>query len=206
MDPKAEADNFAQVIDFLALDDTPRTDFLKACLTKLGLRVNQEQNTVPSLSRLHLTSLNPLDTANVITALQDIITKTDDEEYIKDENDTFHLEKPSAWRFGEMDQALAELPKEKNDEANAKEDSFLDYNKVVKRLVVHDEKHPTAKETPYFNHSAFFANLRHYQEASRDTSNDFGKTLLYGEVVTSTNTLLEKCVTMFSWREISANR
>ena len=208
LDPKAEGDNFAQVIDFLALDDTPRTDFLKACLSKLGLQVTQEQSTVPSLSRLHLTSVNPSDTANLIAALQDIITKNDDddEEYIKDENDTFHLEKASAWKLGGLDQALPELPKEKNVEADAKEDSFLDYNKVVKHLIVHNEKHPFPKETPYFNHLAFFANLRHYQGISRDASDEFGKTLLYGEVVTSTNTLLEKYVTIPSWQNAPLNR
>lgn len=51
---------------------------------------------------------------------------------------------------------------------------------------------PTGKETPYFNHHAFYANLRRYQQESSSEAEEFGKIILYGEVVTSTNTMLEK--------------
>ena len=176
----------------LAEDDKPRTDFLKACLAKLGLKVNTEQVTVPSLSRLHLTSLQPSETSKVLSALEDIITTEDGEEYIKDENDTFHLEKPSMWSLGSLGAALPDEPKKGTDQDGDSEDRILDYNTIVKRLVVHDKEHPLSKETPYFNHHAYFANLQHYQSGGKDINKDFGRNLLYGEVVTSTNTLLEK--------------
>ena len=73
-------------------------------------------------------------------------------------------------------------------------DRILDYNKVIKQLVVHESEGPLNKETPYFNHHAFFASLNHYNGKFRDTTGEFGKYLLYGEVVTSTNTMLEKYV------------
>ena len=176
----------------LAKDDKPRTDFLKACLAKLGLKVNTEQVTVPSLSRLHLTSLQPSETSKVLSAIEDIITTEDGEEYIKDENDTFHLEKPSMWSLGSLGAALPDESKMEADQDGDSEDRILDYNTIVKRLVVHNKEHPPSKETPYFNHHAYFANLQHYQSVGKDINKDFGGNLLYGEVVTSTNTLLEK--------------
>lgn len=69
---------------------------------------------------------------------------------------------------------------------------ILDYNKVLKRLIAHEIDLPSSKETPCFNHHAFYANLRHYLTKTKGIEGDFGKFLLYGEVVTSTNTLLEK--------------
>ena len=163
-------------------------------MTKLGLHVNEDQDTVPSLSRLHLTSSHPPDTSKLIASLQDIITNVDGEEYIKDENDTFHLEKPSTWSVGSLGDGLRDSSDGETKATDVGEDNFLDYDKIVKRMIVHNEDHPSNKETPYFNHHAFFANLKHYQSMTRDSSPEFGNHLLYGEVVTSTNTMLEKCV------------
>ena len=192
MDPKADGADFQRVVDSLARDDKPRTDFVKACLMKLGLQVNQEQSIVPSLSRLHLTSMQSADTSKIVDALKDIIVTEDGEEYIKDENDTFHLEKPSAWSLGILNDALTKDPKEKTELNECTEDRILDYSTVVKRVIIHEKQHPASKETPYFNHHAYFANLKHYQSTSKDVNPDFGRDLLYGEVVTSTNTMLEK--------------
>ncbi|EON67818.1 biotin-[acetyl-CoA-carboxylase] ligase [Coniosporium apollinis CBS 100218] len=187
---------YAKVVDAVAADEKPRTDFLKACLTKLGLKVNQEEQAVPSLSRLHLSTHKPSDVAELVSSWQEIITLSDGEEYIKGENDTFHLEKPDRWSMSTLTQAVASvLPgaagKEKD---NAEEDQagLIDYDKVVKRIVAHETELPSNKETPYFNHYAYFANLQHYQHELRDSDPAFGKYILYGEVVTSTNTLLEK--------------
>ena len=136
--------------------------------------------------------MQPAETSKIIASLQDIITINDGDEYIKDENDTFHLEKPSAWSLGSLVGALPGVSNEKTDQGDSEEDRIIDYNTIVKRLVIHDKEHPTSKETPYFNHHAFFANLKHYQSTSKEVDSGFGKNLMYGEVVTSTNTLLEK--------------
>ncbi len=72
------------------------------------------------------------------------------------------------------------------------EEKIIDYDKIVKRLLIHDKDQPESKDTPYFNHHAYVANLKHYESQSRGIGRTFGKELLYGEVVTSTNTLLEK--------------
>ncbi|KAL6718423.1 biotin holocarboxylase synthetase [Lecanora helva] len=183
--------DYAKVIDALGRDDKPRTDFLMACLLKLGLEVNQENTAVPSLSRLHLSSMLPEGTSRMLSALHEIITKEDGEEYIKDENDTFHLEKPSAWSFGSLDEALPNTKSGETDEKGDSEDKIIDYSTIIKRLIFHEKDFPTSKETPYFNHHAFFANIEHYRGKNQDTTGGFGENLLYGEVVTSTNTILE---------------
>ena len=183
---------YARVVNDLAEDDRQRTDFLKACLLKLGLKVSQETTAVPSLSRLHLSSMLPNGTSDIMSALQEIVSIADGEEYIKDENDTFHLEKPSAWSLGSPAKSLSGESSKKTDDDDDDEDRIIDYNTVLKRLVVHEKEPPLSKETPYFNHDAFYTNLKHYESKTHEAKHGFGNNILYGEVVTSTNTILEK--------------
>lgn len=203
--------DYPKIREALAADDKQRIDFMKACLSKLGLKVNQDDAGVPSLSRLHLSSAQSSDISELISTWTDIITTENGEECIKAENDTFQLEKPSAWSVANLTKALppavqAILPgvsdsataatttetKEPASVPNDEADKIVDYDKIIKRIVAHESSLPESKETPYFNHHAFFANLRHYNSAFRNPAATFGKYLLYGEVVTSTNTLLEK--------------
>ncbi|KAI4125198.1 MAG: hypothetical protein LQ338_004398 [Usnochroma carphineum] len=199
LDPDIDIPGFDKVVNALKEDEQQRTDFLKACLLKLGLHVSQEQTAVPSLSRLHLSSAVTTDTVKLVEALRDIITMQEGEEYIRDENDVFHLEKPSTWSLSSIANALPGTVKNDREQEQEQEqgdvedqDKIIDYDKVVKRLVIHDKDQPESKDTPYFNHQAFFSNLKHYESQSRGSDRTFGKNLLYGEVVTSTNTMLEK--------------
>ena len=195
LDKKVEGPGYIQVVDTLADDEKHRTDFLKACLTKLGLEVNKEQN-VPSLSRIHLSSIRPSDTPELVSSLEHFITIEDDEEYIKDQNDTLHLVKPSTWKMGKLLKTLPDSEQsaeEKTDQTDgAADDRILDYDAVVKQVLVHEDDYPASKETPYFNHHAFYASLQHYRSQTLDDSTAFGHHLMYAEVVTSTNTMLEK--------------
>jgi biotin--protein ligase len=75
--------------------------------------------------------------------------------------------------------------------ANSAFDQILSYDKVIKTIVPHTKSLPSTRETP-FHHEAFYADLHHYHTKLRNPSASFGAQLLYGEVVTSTNTLLEK--------------
>ncbi|KAH0542169.1 hypothetical protein FGG08_003390 [Glutinoglossum americanum] len=182
-----------EIVDAIKEDDQKRTAFLKSCLTKLGLTVNQEPNAVPSLSRLHLSSLEPSDVRGLVDSWKDIIVTEEGEEYIEGENDTFHLGRPSRWSMGSLAKVLPSSMSEKtNEETGDGGDRILDYSMIVKHMTVHNQTYPGSKETPYFNHHAFFANLRHYQSLSNSSTEEFGKFLMYGEVVTSTNTMLEK--------------
>jgi len=189
LEKKPDIPEFSDVIAALAADEKHRMDFLKACLSKLGLTISEEQN-VPSLSRIHLSSIRPADTATLISSLDHLIKTDDDgEDFLKDDNDTFHIVRPSTWKMVDLAKAL---PSEDQLKENASSDGIIDYSALIKQILVHSDDHPESKATPYFNHNAFFANLQHYQSQSPELSASFGSHLLYGEVVTSTNTILEK--------------
>ncbi|KIW32768.1 biotin-[acetyl-CoA-carboxylase] ligase [Cladophialophora immunda] len=193
LEPKPDAPGFADVIRTLAEDEKHRMDFIKACLTKLGLTVSGEQN-VPSLSYMHLSSSDPTDTAGIISSLGHLVEGDEHgNEFLKDENDTFQILKPSVWKMVDLAKALSSEPesKESADQTDGSSDRIVDYNTVTKKIIVHDDDYPQPRSTPYFNHSAFYSNLHKYQSQTPGAVN-FGAHLLYGEVVTSTNTLLEK--------------
>lgn len=184
LDPKAGGAGFKDIVDALAADDRERMDFLKACLSKLGLQVAQDTAAVPSLSSLHVSGLNAEDPLEILSSLAPALTNEGQNEYLKDENDTFRIERPGAWNLNDLEESLP-------NESSKPSDGIIDYQTVVKRLVVHDEL-PSSKLTPYFNHHAFYSNLRQYQSESKEGASEFGSNLMYGEVVTSTNTILEK--------------
>lgn len=190
LDKRAGGPEYAKIVDALAEDDKARTDFLKACLLKLGLQVTQETTTVPSLSSLHLSSLDRATTAGIFSSLQEIITTDGKDKLIKDENDTFRIEKSGVWNMDKLNQSLPDDSKEQAGETPVDE-GIVDYNSVVKHLVIHDE-FPLPKLTPYFNHHSFYSNLQAYQSRSREGASQFGASLIHGEVITSTNTILEK--------------
>lgn len=134
---------------------------------------------------MHLSGSDPEATSRIVSSLQEVITRDGQEEYLKDENDTFRVEKYGVWNMGQLNNALPDDSKDDNVEG------MVDYSAVVKRLVIHDEL-PPAKMTPYFNHHSFFSNLKSYQTQSKEEISDFGSDLIYAETITSTNTILEK--------------
>ncbi|KAF7717333.1 Biotin--protein ligase [Penicillium ucsense] len=186
LDPQANGPEYKEIVDALAADDKERTDFLKACLSKLGLQVSQDSTVVPSLSSLHVSGLDTDETLDILASLAPSLINEDQKEYLKDENDTFRIERPGTWNLNDLEDALP-------DESSSSNEGIIDYKEVVKRLVFHDEI-PSSKITPYFNHHAFYANLRQYQSNSKEGASAFGSKLMYAEVITSTNTILEKNV------------
>ena len=219
----------ATLIDDLLADEKPRAAFLKACLRKLGLEVTEETNPVPSISRLHLSSAQPTAVAELVHAWHEagIVTKDeeDGEDYIKGENDIFHLEQPGGlWNMSAVAKSAADIllpnavkdappssssatSSDKNKKENVRPrantsssfDRILDYSTLTKHIIIHENSPPDSKETPAFNHHAYFANLRTYTtKHCREAEGIWGKLLLYGEVVTSTSTLLEKNPTLLS--------
>lgn len=128
--------------------------------------------------------------------LKEIITIEDGEEFICGENDTFHIEKQSSrWSLESLGKSLIGSNDSRETKGLEKTDAGAaetDCNAATKKLVPHDTEWPGSKETPYFNHHSYFANLRRYQDAKSSQAEEYGNIILYGEVVTSTNTMLEK--------------
>lgn len=190
---QSDVPGYDDLIETLKADEEKRTFFLKACLTKLGLEVSEGTSAVPSLSKIHLSSLNHIEASEILCSFDDIITKEDTEEYIKGGNDLFHLEKPdSRWSMASLSDALAsEFDASKKKTGRTSPDPTADYSHVPKRVVSHEDAWPDPKETPYFNHAAYYSSLREFR-AKDPEAERWGDVLMYGEVVTSTNTLLEK--------------
>jgi biotin--protein ligase len=224
--------SYTTVIHDITTTDATRLAFMRLILRKLGLQVNEQEQAVPSLSRLHLTAYSLTDVTDLVASWSEIQTVIDSEKYIKGETDVFRIEKEgTAWSMREMKRAVSamseKLPtlssitngsgaqimedpghekgsdkkkshtqEEKIQEciehtANTAPDQIVEYEKVVKVIIPHEKELPTTKEAP-FHHEAFYANLHHYHTKLRNPDASFGKHLIYGEVVTSTNTLLEK--------------
>lgn len=166
----------------LAESDRARITFLKACLEKLGLEPNASDSTIPPLSTLHLSSTNNTEVAELLCGWESIMDKEDGVEFIRGEADTFRIEnEDETLGMSELHKALPQ------DE----DDFVLDYENVVKKIVPHEKELPTLKQTPHFNHKLFFNDLKRFQRAEGDAES-WGNLLMYGDVVTSTNTLLEK--------------
>jgi biotin--protein ligase len=218
--------SYASVIESISATNRTRIVFLGLVLQKLGLEVNEEEQAVPSLSRLHLTSHTGTDVSNLVATWAEVLTVVDGEQYVKGENDVFRIEKPgSVWSIKELKRAVSAVtdklptlsgvtgnahagttqdsskkkPKSREEEiqecveytATSSSDQIVEYEKIVKVIVPHDQGLPSTKEIP-FHHEAFYANLNFYHTKLRNPDAAFGKYLLYGEVVTSTNSLLEK--------------
>ncbi|KAM3421545.1 hypothetical protein BST61_g1934 [Cercospora zeina] len=209
--------DYGKIVDALLATDQQRTAFLKACLSKLGLEVSQEAQPVPSLSPIHLTSMYPAEIDELVVSWvkTGLVTSEEGRGVLRGENDTFRF--PYNVIFGtERPPVNPEEPfdpvkdairtngssRTSNDVGNQTDgaaDRIPDYNGVEKILVAHSRGYPHVKTTPHFRHPEFYEWLLKYRQ--RDGSGimgDFGRVLLYGEVVTSTQTLLEKNVTMLS--------
>lgn len=185
---------YDDLIESLAEDDELRASFLKACLVKLGLEVSQDDTPVPSLSKLHLSAAEPTDVGLLVQSFSDITTQEQNEEFIRGLNDTFHLEKPdSRWSMTSLTEALVPAS---NDKTQPR-DAMVDHSQVIKRIVSHEQEWPESKETPYFNHGLFYNSLFDYRQVDRE-ADTWGDILMYGEVVTSTNTLLDKNPSLLS--------
>jgi len=201
LDPKSGGPDYSKLVDSLKKDDKLRIDFLKACLSKLGLHVSKEVTLIPSLSALHLSSLHNVEASQVFKDLKEDVTTEDGDDFLKAENDTFLIEKQGPQlSLDSLASSLPSISSDRKDGATADQlasgvgDQNRDYNKVVKRLIFHESSWPGSKETPHFSHDMFYSNLAEYQDESGSRAEEFGKVLMYGEVITSTNTILEKYV------------
>lgn len=169
-------EKFQSVIDTLNENDLNRKVFMRECLIKLGLRVNEDVNaSVPKITPIYLSAyLNLEKMPQLLRTLRDNLDFVNNNE-LEDIQDTFcfHEETEDTSNFvtstGESE----------------------DPNAVVKHIKVFTSKNlPSSKETPYFDMKAYFETLDMLNKYTGKVG-DFGSILGYGEVVSSTNTMLE---------------
>lgn len=177
---------YSSVIDTLATFNLARVEFIKAILQKMGLKVNMHEVPVPSLSRLCLTSSFPQSLEYIIEGWRKTVGLSGElHNVLKGNNDTFRI-----WNASRHE-------KYKNSSLSATEKRYYDtfeFDKIVKDIDVYHTGVPDNKVTPLFNHTHYYNSLLSYRTALGPgmSTHTIGNTLLYGEVVTSTSTMLFK--------------
>jgi biotin--protein ligase len=222
------------MIDSIAATDATRITFMGLLLSKFDLNINEEQQAVPPLSRLHLSSHKQTGVAELVASWSESFTLVDGEDYIVDVNDIFHVKKnDDTWSVRGLTRAVSDVaievlpkaltgqdkkktlsaeqqneqipqdekkPKTKEEQirervaytSSASPDQDIDYDKIIKRVVYHENEIPSKQATPFFDHESYYANLAHHHQKAQNHGPTFGTNVLYGEVTTSTNTILEK--------------
>lgn len=162
------------IVQALETEDEKRLSFVRYLLHSIGLQVdgvdgvngvdgaNGAKGAIPQLSRLTLSSKTP---GELVSAVNGIVANTRmTGNIVEGENDRFQLHDHTG-QFG----GLAESPAPDGTEAVKHVDIYPYY--------------PPSKTTPCFDHGLYYSSL---------TTAMLGHSVLYGEVVTSTSTMLEK--------------
>ncbi|KAF8944663.1 biotin holocarboxylase synthetase [Haplosporangium gracile] len=183
------------VVSRLLETDQQRLLLVRSLLKKLGLKLSQSEVPqaaaapdatpvalppgailgVPDLTPLYLASVEPAYTTLLAHSLRSIATP---EGLIKEPNDTFQLIASPQHTIPVHTSTLSETAEGESEE------------KVIKNLVVCHDGGPPASTTPLFVMDDYFQHLKKIRPPTQQFT--FGNSLLYGEVVSSTQTMLDK--------------
>ncbi|KAG0038746.1 biotin holocarboxylase synthetase [Podila clonocystis] len=189
------------VVSRLLEQDKERVLLLRSLLIRLGLKLTQQEpqvsltNTgsdielppgaiqgIPDLTSLYLASTRPAITQELTRSLKSLVTGAG---LIKEANDTFQL----------IDSPLHAAPFHTPTLSEGADGEGEE--KVIKNIVLCPEGAPPANLTPQFTMDTFFTHLQQLRNASFNGGQlRFGDSLLYGQVVTSTQTMLDKNFTL----------
>lgn len=167
--------HYYALVQELRQNNEQRAQFLQQILVHLGLKTNQEAaGAVPRLTPLIVSTATPELATGLVRSLQEGVG-IDASGLMHCAKDTFRVV-----TSGEL-QAPASLDAEE----------YEDPEEAIKILSVCGTQYPPHKETPFFNVAHFHAELQ--RQAARDnTTATLGTTLVYGEVLTLTNLLMDK--------------
>ncbi|KAG6161043.1 hypothetical protein E4U37_000026 [Claviceps purpurea] len=193
LSPQPGIPEYAGLIRTLQEHNEARLAFLRACLRKLGLEVSAAENaSVPILSSIHLTAVHGSHVSELLYSWASVIEGEGDDEYIRGEGDTFRIHSDQNGLTVRDLKALRGLPvHDDHDDAAGETAGILDYSAVTKVIVAHEKDLPTTEMTPRFDHKVYYANLARFQ-LMEEGAESWGNVLMYGDVVTSTNSLLER--------------
>lgn len=178
-----ESPEFSNTIEHLRQHDTGRKKFLQACLTKLGLRVNKDIGvTVPRITPTYLSSyMNQSLIVQTVEKLKQNLDIVNGNSW-EDTNDTFCLHPETEDDHEYFLEGGSEIVHE-----------YQNADDAVKHIKVFTSRQlPDAKVTPYFNMQTYFDELESLWKHSNSPPGEIGSLLGYSEVVSSTNTLLDK--------------
>ena len=218
MDPDRPALPSFHILIELKLDDKLRISFLKSCLSKLGLEVDSERRKrPPAISKMHLSSIHPSYRGGVLESLMAIAAQDGEELLIQGEKDRFRLEKPSedpeiprkaakskhSDSSDETESDRASITSSRGNTAGrgGTPDHTADFDHITKRIACYDAGWPDSSQSPFFCHSTFYISLQkiRLEEKLADPKwgffgikGEWGNVFMYGNVLTSTNSLLDK--------------
>ncbi|CAD6506342.1 BgTH12-07268 [Blumeria graminis f. sp. triticale] len=195
---------YEKLVDSLLEHDNLRIAFLSDCLEMLGLRTGEQKSSFHLLSPLHISSLQCELIPHLLLTWKPIIMERNGQSYIEGDNDTFHIEKYNNQQSqsiytNELPLSGLHIPQAKleSGQTNMNQQARNHCNSM-KQIILHECKWPKLQETPHFNHNEYYANLEMYQAEKGKEVEDFGKYLIYADVVDSTNTMLEKNMKLVS--------
>lgn len=147
---------------------------------------------------MHLSAVDASLVSELLCSWAQVIYKENNSEYIRGEGDTFRIySDQDGLAVQDMDSLRGLSVNDEDDDdggdAPGQTAGIVDYSAVTKIIVAHENGLPTTDMTPRFNHKLYYSSLARFRrvEAGAET---WGNVLLYGDVVTSTNSLLEKLV------------
>lgn len=184
------------ILERLTAAEDERKRFMRALLARIGLepvgfvdhlapdKTTVTENIVPDLTPLYLSSVDTETVRAVAAAIRGIGSKDSNDPtftLVTDANDTFRIVPTGAT-----------LPPTRSAEPNEEHDPA----KEVKTIIVCDTPSsvPTRGETPFFDLADFYTRLRENREREFAGGKwfKFGSYVIYAEVVTSTQTILDK--------------
>lgn len=176
------------LLDRRLREEERRMVLLRATLIKMGLDVASAPAAPPQLLPLFLASANPSIVSTIFQAMQGKMNE--EKEIFVDRHDSFHLKI--------LDHSTEDLVKDaRSSRGIADADALRLFKKTMVACL--DGAIPHRQLTPLFDFESYFTELLKRRDASEmevDSKDGavggFGETILYGETVTSTQTLLDK--------------
>lgn len=171
--PDCDLPEYKTMTQKLMSTDTDRLEFLRACLSRLGLKVNSVISKRPALTPLFLTSFH---NSSCDLLVHDLVNNVEFENKVMDlGHDHFDLH-----------EGIKDLYKF---QLNPVEDP----DTAVKHVYVCGENPPDKELTPYFDINRFQKFLKQFytETGQGDHVNLTGSTFMYGEVLTSTSSLMD---------------
>lgn len=169
-------EHYTQIINKLIETNESRQLFLRSCLQKFGLTVNENEIVRPRLTPITFSSPIAGQVSSIVKEIVDNVgLQGESNDLIKGNTDIIRLHQ------GEEPNSAHQLNKQ---------EEFEDPDTAVKELYVFSDSLPDRRLTPYFDIKQYFRYLQEYYGSL--TPGSAGATLLYGEVVTSTSSMLDK--------------
>ncbi|CEP11163.1 hypothetical protein [Parasitella parasitica] len=166
-------------------------EFLSQLLSDIGLKVNRVEQSVPDLTPIYLATVSG-ELLQAMTAK--LLDQADRDSIFNDTNDSFYISQITEQNKSGLTKKLEQLSLERESEDKSPVLKILYPSFVLDKDIAKAPQVPEKSLTPLFDLSAFFQSLADLrkQEWGGGAWYRFGNAILYSEVITSTQTVLDK--------------